>query len=102
MLYNFLWDDVGRKQIKLQKKNQPHVVELVESPTTSMERPVTIYADGERLHTPTTPRERELASKMDFKFPFTGGSLGVHSPAASPAMSQQPRFSSATTSRLTL
>jgi len=99
MLYNFLWDDVGRKQLPLPKHNthqRRESVELVESPTTALPRPVTIYAD-QNLH---TPKRDSASSKMNFKFPFTEGPLG----SRSPAISQDPlvRYSQTTTNRLTM
>src|SRR3954453_15245856 len=99
MLYNFLLDDVGRKQVPLPKHNQhqrQESMELVQSPTTTLPRPVTIYAD-QNLH---TPKRDSASSKMNFKFPFTGGPSG----SRSPPISQDPlaRFSQANTNRLTM
>jgi hypothetical protein len=90
MLYNFLWDDVGRKQLQLSKQTQnprPDSMELMDSPTTALPRPVTIYADRGLQE----PKRESASSKMNFKFPFTGSPLGSHEPV----MSQEPsaRFS---------
>src|SRR5271168_4714458 len=99
MLYNYLLGDVERKRPPLPKQNQhqrPEAMELVESPTTALPRPVTIYAD-QNLH---TLKRDSASSKMNFKFPFTEGPLG----SRSPAISQDPlaRYSQTTTNRLTL
>ena len=99
MLYNFLWDDVGRKQLQLSNANQtkrPESVELVDSPPTALPRPVTIYAD----HGLQEPKRQSRSSKMGFKFPFTADALGSHSPTTSQEPS--PRFSQATPNRLTM
>jgi hypothetical protein len=99
MLYNFLWDDVARKQLQVSKQNQnqdPESMELVDSPTTALPRPVTIYAD----HGLKEPKRDSASSKMNFRFPFSGDPLGSHSPA----LSQEPstRFSQVATNRLTM
>ena len=99
MLYNFLWDDVGRKQLQLSKQSQkqrPESMELVDSPTTALPRPITIYADRGLQE----PKRQSRSSKMGFKFPFSEGPLG----SDSPAMNQEPStsFSPATTTRLTM
>jgi hypothetical protein len=99
MLYNFLWDDVARKQLQLSKQTQnhsPEAMELVGSPTTALPRPVSSYES----HVLRDAKRNSTSSKMNFRFPFTAGPLGSHSPA----LSQEPslRFSHATNSRLTM
>lgn len=100
MLYNFLWDDVARKQ-QQQQDEQKDAVELVKSPTTGLMRSATVFADGERRHGPTKKRASGTL-KMNLGNSFTGGPLTSHSPLASPAISHSARFSSATGSRLTM
>jgi hypothetical protein len=99
MLYNFLWEDVGRKQLQPSKQNQhprPEVLELVDSPTTALPRPATIYAD----HGLQEPKRDSASSKMNFKFPFSGGAAGSRSPAVNQEASA--RFSQSTSNRLTM
>ena len=100
MLYNFLWDDVGRKKIvPVPPKGGAHKrqggsgggsngdeLELVVSPTTGQPRPVTIYADsgfGEGTLSPRHKRTESAGSRVNFKFPFRGG-------VRSPGLSEHP------------
>jgi hypothetical protein len=99
MLFNFLWDDVGRKQLPLSKPKQHQrleSLELVGSLKTTLPRPATIYADRGLQE----PKRDSASSKMDFQFPFGGGALGSRSPPAS--RDAAARLSQSTSHRLTM
>jgi hypothetical protein len=99
MLYNFLLDDVGRKQLKPSKPNQNHRVEsmeLAESPTTALPRRVTVYADRGVQE----PMRDSASSKMGFKFPFAAAPLSIPTPTA--AQDPSSRFSPVMNNRLTM
>ena len=87
MLYNFLWDDVGRKKVPVppKGKDEMHQMELVNTPTTGQPRPVTIYADSGFGEGPLSPHKRteSASSKTNFRFPFGGG-------VRSPGLSEHP------------